>query len=133
MARTFNVPLQLRAAGTYGPFTIDGRVLGDVGAIVTIQRDVAGVWPGLATDVVLVLSFEFLYGGQWLPAGGSQYYGGVQPARFGGGNRLTESCRIEWPKVNQGGVLVPDPPDAVRATVVLAQALNIAASVAWLS
>jgi hypothetical protein len=132
MARTFNVPLQVRPAAIYGPFAIDGRQVGDNGARIEFARSTDGVWPGTSTDIVLKLTWDFDYGAGFQFAGGTHYFGGVQPARFGGGNRLIESCNIFWPKELVDGVLTPIPPNAARVTLELLAALNIGASLIWL-
>ncbi len=133
MARTFNVPLQVRPAGTYGPFEINQRQLGDAGARVVLTRSTDGVWPGASTDIVVQVSWEFDYGQGFVPAGNTHYFGGIQPQRFGvAGNRLVEYCNILWAKEIVNGELVPVVPDSARITVVLLQSLNIGASVQWL-
>lgn len=131
MARSFNVPVQSRAANTYGPFTIDGRQVGDNGAVIQISRGNDGVWPLTATDAVLTAMIELLYGAEWFQVANATFFGGTQQIK-GGATKLLDQIRIEWPKINQNGVLVPDPPDQVRATFITSTTLPVGAAVQWL-
>jgi len=135
VARNVNVPVQSRPANTYGPFTVDGRQLGDVGAVITIARSTDGVWPGTTEDPAMDVLWEFDYGQGFVSAGSTRYFGGTRqmPVHLGGGVRLSEFCRILWAKELVDGQLVPVPPDAARVTFVLHQTLNVGASLQWLS
>lgn len=131
MARTLTRNSQVYPAGTYGPFSIDGRRLGDRGARIEFTRDTDGTWPLTSADPVLEVSIEGLYDGQWLFLASATFFGGQQPARFGG-VRLAEYMTVEWPQERVNGVLTPQPPDEVRITAVVAAVLRTGLSVQWL-
>jgi hypothetical protein len=132
VARTFNAPLQSRTAGTYGPFTIDGRQLGDNGARIELIRATDGIWPGASTTLAARVLWEFDYGSGFQPAGSADYFGGTQVDRWTQGVRLADYCNIYWPKELVGGVLTPVPPNAARVSIILFDTLNIGASTQWL-
>lgn len=133
MARQFNIPATMRAAGTYGPFTVDGRQVADRGVRIEIQRGNNGVWPLTPADPILTVLVEYQYGGVWSPAARVTFTGGTQTDRWSGGTKLSDWMTVEWPMVNVGGVLTPQKPDAARATFTVHVAARIGGSVQWLA
>jgi hypothetical protein len=131
MARTFALNLRAFDAGTYGPFTIDGRQLGDNGARIEIERDSTGVWPLTNADPVLSVLFEGLYGAEWRPLASCTFVGGTVIDPRTSTTRLADYVNILWPQTVVDGVPVPVPPDAVRVSAEVFAPLKLSASLAW--